>query len=597
MVVKTEWDLSPFFKSDDDSSIKKEREKAEKATKTFIAKWKPRDDYLRDPRILKEALDEYEKLERAYSDGGKEGYYFWLRGQENDMDTDLKAKRKKVEEAYKKIFTEINFFTINLSKIKENYQKIFLTDSQLVNYRHFLERVFIVGKHTLSENEEKIMTMKSSTSYQNWTRMVSGFLSKEERPVLDSDGTMKNKNFSEITTLLSDSNKKIRDSAVQAFNDILKKHVEVAEAEMNSVMENRKINDDLRNYPRPDTHRHIGDDMETEVVDTLVKSVSDFFHVSKKYYAFKAKLLKLPRLAYHERNVQYGKINDSYTFEESVELVRNVFNKVDPYFSNVFDEFLKKGQVDAFPRKGKRGGAFCVWWGPAFPTYVCLNYTNKLRDITTIAHEFGHAINSELSKKQNALNFNTPVSTSEVASTFMEDFVFDELLRKSDEDTRLALLVSSLGDDISTIFRQVACYLFEQEIHSTFKEKGYLSMKEIGEIFTKNMEAYMGNAVEQSPGSENWWVYWSHIRNYFYVYSYASGLLIAKALQKRVTENPAFISQVKDVFSSGCSDSPKNLFKRVGIDINEKKFWQEGLKEIEKRLDDAEKLAKKLGKI
>ena len=94
--------------------------------------------------------------------------------------------------------------------------------------------------------------------------------------------------------------------------------------------------------------------------------------------------------------------------------------------------------------------------------------------------------------------------------------------------------MQKLNDDISTIMRQVSCYMFEQELHNNFRKQGYLSKEEIGILFQKHMSNYMGEFVEQSSGSENWWVYWSHIRNFFYVYSYSSGLLISKSLQNSV---------------------------------------------------------------
>jgi oligoendopeptidase F len=107
----------------------------------------------------------------------------------------------------------------------------------------------------------------------------------------------------------------------------------------------------------------------------------------------------------------------------------------------------------------------------------------------------------------------------------------------------------------------------------------------------------MGKAVEQSPGSENWWVYWNHIRYFFYVYSYASGLLISKSLQSSVKRDPSFIDKVKEFLSAGLSDSPRNIFARAGIDITDKGFWDKGLDEVENLLNETTLLAKKLGKI
>jgi oligoendopeptidase F len=157
-------------------------------------------------------------------------------------------------------------------------------------------------------------------------------------------------------------------------------------------------------------------------------------------------------------------------------------------------------------------------------------------------------------------------------------------------------MMMRLNDEVSTIFRQVACYRFEQSLHDQFRQKGYLSKQDIGKLFQMHMASYMGESVEQSPGSENWWVYWSHIRSFFYVYSYASGLLISKSLQNSVKKEPRFIGKVKEFLSAGLSDSPKNIFRKLGIDITDKQFWEKGLEEVETLLNETTSLAKKLGK-
>ena len=215
-----------------------------------------------------------------------------------------------------------------------------------------------------------------------------------------------------------------------------------------------------------------------------------------------------------------------------------------------------------------------------------LNYTNQLKDVTTFAHELGHGINNELTKKQSALYFDTSTATAEVASTFMEDFVLQELMKNANNEMKLSLMMAKLDEDISSIMRQIACYNFETELHEEFRKKGFLSKEEIGKLFQKHMSSYIGEYVELSPGSENWWVYWQHIRMYFYVYSYASGLLISKAMQKKVKENPEFIKKVKEFLSAGISKSPEEIFMDLGIDISDKEFWNKGLDEVENLLNE-----------
>lgn len=592
MKKQTKWDFSPLFSGDNDPAIKKDRQAVEKENRQFVNKWKNRGDYLKNPGALKQALDEYEKLQRNYGISGKEGYYFHLRFTQNQNDPKLKAKYNQISDFEAKTISNIQFFELRIAKIDRKLQKKFLQDKQLKPYRHFLEKLFREAKYLLSEPEENILTLKSRFSHSDWVKMISGFLMKEE--AILENGRKGVKSFAEITSLMSSSKKKTRDSAAKAFNRILEKHSDEAEAEINSILGNKKVDDELRGMARPDLSRHLADDIDSDVVDVLIDSVSGRFDLAQKYYKLKAKLMGVPKLKYHERNVPYGKLNKKYSYERAVGLVDRVFSRLDREFADIFRSFVKNGQIDVYPVKNKRDGAFCASGLVTQPVYILLNHADQLEDVLALAHESGHGINDELMKKQNALNFGLILSTGEVASTFMEDFVLEEILKEADDELKLAVMMNKLNGDISSIIRQTACYQFEQELHREFRKAGYLSKEEIGKMFRKHMAGYMGNAVEQSPGSENWWIYWSHIRRFFYVYSYASGFLISKSLQSSVKKDPSFINQVKEFLSAGLSDSPKNIFKKLGIDISDRSFWEKGLDEVERLLEETEKLAKKL---
>ena len=597
-IKQTVWDLTPLFLSDDDPQVEKQRKIVEKANKTFVDKWQSRSDYLSDALVLKEALDEYEKLLRNYGTDGSEGYYFWLRSMQDQTNQIIKAKCARVQDFSNRLANNLQFFELRLAKIERKKQNEFLKNSVLSEYKHFLEKIFRQAKYNLSESEEKIMTLKADPAYGKWVQMVSTFISKEEREMITKDKKKEKKNLEQLISLLSNKDKKIRDSAAVHVNDIMAKYTDVAEAEVNAILTNKKVDDELRSMPRPDFVRHLSDDIDTDVVDTLIASVANRYDISHRFYQLKAKLLGVKKLAYHERNIDFTSEFKKYTFQQSANLVYKVFSNLDQEFADIFKRFLRDGQIDVYPKKGKSGGAFCVYWHLTQPTYVLLNHNDQLRDAQTLAHEMGHAINNELMrKKQNALNFGTPTATAEVASTFTEDFVIQEIVINADEETRFGLLLSKLDADIGTIFRQAACYQFEQELHKTHREKGYLSHQEIGKIFQGAMKAYMGPYVEQSPGSENWWIYWSHIRMFFYVYSYASGLLISKSLQNSVKANPEYINLVKEFLAAGLSESPKNIFKNLGIAIADAEFWNNGLDEVEKLLTETEKAAKRLGKI
>jgi oligoendopeptidase F len=595
----TKWDLTPIFANPEAPEIISSQQQAKKISQAFINKWKPRTDYLKKPKILRQALDEYEEWERTCGPAAKATYYFSLLLELDQSNSDLKAKFNKAKELSLNIENDIQFFLIRLSRVTPTTQKKFLNSKDLKPYHHFLSRLFAESSHILSEEEEKIMNLKSLTSYHNWVRLTNDLLSREEREVLDENGKKSKKSLSDILGLLGSQKKKVRDTAAKALNDILAKHVDVAEAEINSVLENKKNDDELRKFQRADSSRLLADDIESEIVDTMIESVAKRFDTSAKFYQLKAKLLKVDKLAYHERSVPYGREELRFTYDEAIDRVIKVFAQLDPRFADILSNMAKSGKIDALPMRGKAKGAFCSGQPiSSIPTLILLNFTGLLQDVLTIAHEAGHAINFELTKEaQNSLNFGSPLSTAEVASTYMEDFVLSDIMQDASDETRLTLLIHKLDEDISTIFRQAAAYRFEQELHHTFKETGYVSKEILGNLFNKHMKSYMGPAVEQSKGCENWWVHWGHFRSPFYVYSYVSGQLISKAMQRKTKNNPEFISKVKEFLSAGASDSPKNIFAKMGIDITRAEFWQEGLDEISANLNEAIKLAKKLKKI
>lgn len=575
-----------------------ERKNAELATDKFVDKWEKRIDYLSDPGKLLQALEEYESWTTEFGGGGKQAYYWSLLSSLDQNDPNIKAEKNKVNDFGTRLENRIQFFSLRVAKIPAEQQKLFLDYPGLAKYRHFLERLFLQAKYHLSEPEEKIMNLKAPVSHTNWVKMLTGFLAKEERLVTDEKGKKVKRTYQGLIDLFSSSKKAVRDEAASALNDILGKLLDVGEAEINSVLQNRKIDDEIRGFPRPDSVRHLSDDVDSETVDAMIKVVSGRNDIANRFYNLKAKLLKQKTLAYHERLAPVVKAEQKYPFQEAVDLVDRVFGNLDTEFQKVFREFIANGQVDVFPKLGKRGGAFCTSSTLVTPCFVLLNHTDTLHNVITLAHEFGHAINDEFMRGvQNEFNFSVSMATAEVASTFMEDFVYDEILKTASEDLRFSIMVGRLDDFVASIFRQVACYQFEMDLHTTFRKKGYLSKEEIGEIFAKRMAEYMGSAVEKSKGSQNWWLYWSHVRTFFYVYSYASGLLISKSLQASVKKDPAFILKVKEFLRAGTSDSPKNIFAKIGIDITDKKFWEKGVAEIEELLNETEKLAKKLGKI
>lgn len=596
--IPTEWNLSALGKSYDDPKFLEERKIHEKKIKAFARKWKKDISYLTDMDALKKAMDMSEELGNLPD---TEGMYLFLMRQVDSGNTKLAAAQKKYIEWAQKLADEVRFFGLSLGKIDTKLQKKILKDARFTEYKNHLKGIFETAKFDLTEKEEKILSLKGGVAHGNWSSMIEEAFSHEivETLTMGKGGARPKKKvaFNELFGLMQVTCSRVRNSAAKKVEETLDKYGFFAEKEFNSILENKKINDELRKFERADQNRALANDISFEVVDTLTEVVESHFKFSRDFYALKAKLMKKDKLNYHDRNAPFGKSKKEFSYEESFKITEEALEKIDPEFAEIHRDMCENGRVDVFPKAGKRGGAFCMYHGKNEPVYIMLNHTNKTRDVLTLAHEMGHAIHGTLAKRENNTNYDTPMFIAEIASTFCEEYVFDALVEKATDKEKLDLYMKKIGESISTIHRQIAAYLFELEVHKVFREKGYLSRAEIGKIFEKNMKAYMGSKVLQNYGAQNWWMYWSHFRSPFYVYAYSSGLLIANGMRAILKKNPEKWPEVKEFFYTGTSQSPEETFKKMGIDIADPFFWEEGLAELTELLKETKKLAKKLGKI
>lgn len=587
------WSLDELFLSEKDPKIQEERDYIIKWTDSFATKWRENNKFLNSPENLKQALDEWEEFSREHGGAGKQSYYGGLRGALDQLDPEISKLNSEIQKVAIENGNKLQFFMLELGKVSAEKQREFLNYAGLAPYKHLLERIFATAKYDLSEKEETVMNYLYPSAKGNWIDLTEKLISKSTAKIT-IDGKKQEKTVDELMELTRNIDETVRKQAAQKVNKILKNIDDVAEAEINSLLEYQSAQRKLRGVKRPDELRLESDDIEPEVVDAMRTAVSRRNEIVHRYYKLKAQMLGKTKIEYYERGIDFptGE-NAQFSYEESVKIVHEVFSELDPEFGEIFEEFVTSGKVDVYPKKGKSGGAFCAHDSLNSPVYILLNHTNVRGDVSTLAHESGHGVNNMLMKKtQNAFSFGTTLAVAEVASTFMEDFVAERMMKDVDKRYQLAIIMNKLNDQIASIFRQVACYQFEYDLHTEFEKRRFLGKKDIAQIFKKRMEEYMGPYVKQSLLSDTFWIIWSHIRRGFYVYSYASGLLISKALQREVRANPAFITKVKQILSAGTSKSPSEIFADAGINIKDPAFWEKGLDEIQVLLEQAENLSK-----
>ncbi|MDD3868797.1 MAG: M3 family metallopeptidase [Candidatus Absconditabacteria bacterium] len=580
-----------------------QRKETEKIIDAFCQKREHNANYLHDATTLKEALDDYQQLQGGLGEGGSdfgvigaESYYYYLQKCIHSDDEAILSAANQADDFATKMQNKKLFFELSLTKIAPEQQTAFLSSPLLIDYKHFLEKLFREAKHVLSDAEEKIINIMSKTSYENRAMMTQKMTSALEGEITH-EGKTEKKSFEELLTLTSDANEELRTQAAQQANLLLRSLRPEAENEINSILEYKKSVDELRNFSYPEEASYLANDIDKEVVEAMSVAVVDSFEFSKGFYTLKAKLFGKNQLTYEEKNLEYGDLEKKYTREEAVQTVKETLKELDPEFLSIFEEFLKEGRIDVYPRKGKKGGAFCTDNSKNLPIYIMLNFTNKLDDLRTLIHEMGHGINAHLQRKQNAINYGAVISTAEVASTFFEAILNRKLSKQFTGEEALTFRIAKMDDMVRTAHRQIAGFRFEQELHHQFRQKGYLNATEIGSLFAKWMQAYTGEAMTFTEDNHNRWIYWSHFRYFFYVPFYASGILLSKAMESLLYQGKLSIDDIKTFLSDGQNLSPREIFLKMGIDIADKNFRKLGLEEMNVYLEDTIRLAKDLGKI
>lgn len=582
--MKTTWDLTLLYSSLTDPRIERDQKQADTVVAAFAKKYQKDKKHLKDPVALAKVLVEYEKL--ISLPASRAGYYTAFRKELNVEDKAAEALAAKLDERGTKRGNKILFFTLELGKLPKATQKKFLSAPVLKPYRYWLKELFDTAKYDLSEPEEKIISLLSSVSYDRWVQGTENILGK--KTVLFDTKVLP---LPEAEALVQTLPTKKRRELYSAVRSVYESVGDVAESELNAIYTGKKIQDELRGFKTPFEATVLGYQNDPKSILALVDAVTKKASIAHRFYEVKRKLLKEKKLTYADRAAHIGEIKTKVPFEKAVSIVRETFGSLDPQYADLFDRLLANGQVDVAPKKGKSGGAFCAS-GVAVPTFVLLNHIDNFESLKTLAHEMGHAIHAERAKTQRPFFQGHPISTAETASTFFETAALNRVIDMLPSDERIIALHDTLQDNIATVFRQIACFRFEQALHEEVRRDGYVPKERIADLMNVHMGAYLGPAVHLEREDGYFFAHWSHIRRFFYVYSYAYGQLISKALHEKLAKDPRFIEKVDGFLTSGESRSPYDIFKSCGLDTKKPDLFLEGLKGIEKDVALLERLTK-----
>lgn len=587
MKYRTEWNLGLLYKSEKDPQIEKDMRAIEKACNDFQKKYKGKNFTATAKRLLA-ALNDYEKLLRITTP--KPWWYFTLLTDMNSDNTHAAAMKVKMEQRLNNASNKTVFFMLAIGAIPEHKKKAYLKNQLLARYTHLLETEFDRAKHNLSEKEEQMLTLLTQTSFTMW-------IDRHQQLIAQQMLTHKGKKIplTAALYLIPDLPKNERHSLHKQATEALKRIAPSAEGELNAIFNYRKTVDELKGYRYPFSESILNKENDEQEVFDLLDVVKKNFPVSKRFFALHAKLLGEKKVAYPDYRAKIGTIKSRYPFDKAVKIVHETLTEIDPEYGNILNRYLERGQIDVAPRKGKRGGGYC--WGIGnLPVYILLNHLETIDSVETLAHEMGHGIHGEMDDHLPYHYQDHSIAVAEVASTFFEQAAGETLMQSLSDEERLIFLHSKISGDIHTIFAQIIGFNFELELHETARKEGQLTKERMAQLMQNHLKSYMGDAVDVTEDDGYRYTSWLHIRLIFYLYSYAYGQLVSRALYERWKADHSFAAKVKEFLNAGKSKYPKDIFKDIGITVD-KKFFETGIKGIARDIDELEKLAKKLKKI
>ncbi len=480
---------------------------------------------------------------------------------------------------------KIIFLEVELAKLPPVKWQEYQAAPALVGYRQFLRHRRREAEHTLSEPEEKILAEKSQTSWQalshifNLTTSTLEFTVRAQKLTLD-----------ELLTQLRDPDARVRRRAGLALHRGLETNRRTTPAVYNALILDKTVNDRLRRYDFPEQRRFEADDVEPQTVAAMVQAVTEAYPTVERYYDLKKRILKIKRLHWWDRYAPLPQPKTAIAIEEAKKLVLGAYANFSPELGAIVREMYASNHIDWLPSATKRGGAFCAAAGQNTYPYVLLNYTGDLRDVTTLAHELGHAIHDILAQKNHRFfEFSPSLALAEIASTFGESLVIEHLMA-SDLTAldRRGLLMAKIEDHIATVFRQIAMFQFEQAVHQRRRQNGELSSDELDDLWHDYLRAPFGQSVIFTPEHKNTWMYIPHIIDTpFYVYAYAFAQLSTLALVRQYQRRgAAFAPTYLALLAAGGSLTPQDCLKRAGLNITSRHFWADGLGVIDRYVDE-----------
>lgn len=585
---KDTWDLTPLY-ADEDAWERAFRDLKDRFPEilTFKGRLGESAATLRDALECEKSVDIL--LERLH-------HYASLRQAEDASDNANLDRMGRLRSLLTRVAETTAFLSPEIMAIPDGVWRERLDDPTLADWRNALERIRRHKPHTLDEDGERLLALGAEplgAARQTFSQLTN--VDMRFGMVRDTDGQERELTQSTFPSFLQSPDPTVRKNAFERFYAGFDNHkfslaTLLAGSVKSDVFEAR-----ARNFPSALEHALFPDRMPVAVYDALIAAVRDRIDPLTRYYELRRRFLGLDEIHHYDTYVPIvGDIRRETSWDEAVDMVLGALAPLGGEYTDTLGHGLRDGRwADRYETRGKRSGAFSSS-SYGNPPYLLMNYKDDVfSNVYTIAHEAGHSMHSWYSQRhQPYQDYNYPIFTAEVASTFNEELLTHHLLEHTSDPRLRAYLINRQLDDLrGTLYRQTMFAEFERVIHRRDEDGGALTLEWFRSQYRDLLDVYFGENFTIDDALELECLRIPHFYSAFYVYKYATGISAAVALSRRVIEGGQ--SEVDDYLGflkSGGSRYPLDTLRAAGVDMTRPEAVRDTLDLFARRVEELESL-------
>jgi oligoendopeptidase F len=582
------WDLSELLPDTEEATIAARVGELEAAVNVFVAKR----DRLHAEMAGAELVEMMQLGEQITTQMYVLGAYGSLWFSADTQSPAALTYRNRMQQTLTGLQNRVLFFDLWWKSLDDDEAAALLPSAtHYPDYRFYLEDLRRTKPYTLDEKSEQLINVKDANGMDAVITLYSMLTSRLEF-TLEVDGEVKTLTRDGLMAYAYSPRPELRAAAYQELYRVYEKEAPIlAQIYANRVRDWFAEQVELRSYPSPIAVRNMSNDIPDDAVDSLLEVARRNASLFQRYFALKAGWLGLDKLRRYDIYAPLAASDHTIDYTEAVRMVLETFADFDPQVADKVERVFAQNHIDSEVRKGKRGGAFCATVLPSQTPWVLMNYTGKVRDVSTLAHELGHAVHSLLADHHSVFTQHATLPLAETASVFAEQLLTERLLAaESDPLVRREILASAVDDMYATVMRQAFFVIFERDAHAAILDNK--SPDDLYALYMENLRTQFGDKVEVGEEFRFEWVSIPHIYHTpFYCYAYSFGQLLVLALYRRYQqEGDAFKPGYLRLLAHGGSARPEQILREVGIDMSDPDFWQGGFDVIRDMIDELEKI-------